>query len=215
MDNVNDTSSDEFLTIRDTIKSEYKVKKSIFIVSVIPITNDDERAEQLACLKEQYPDATHHVWASRVGTDGGKEMSSDAGEPPGSAGKPILNTLKKYGLTNCMAVVVRYFGGKKLGIPGLREAYAVATERTIQEGQIITSYITTEVIISVPYKIAEQIEGLLMPDVGKVIDKNYGKDVELTIQLRQALKGDFMQKINNLSAGQARFITNNNKGEAK
>jgi uncharacterized YigZ family protein len=142
---------DEYLTIRSQAKSVYKDRNSKFIGLLYPIENLDEVKNYLQIAKKEYYDATHHCYAYILGVEKEIQFDSDAGEPSGSAGKPILNALLSADITNILAVVVRYFGGTKLGISGLINAYKSATLLAIENSEIITKYIYDIFNVSIPY----------------------------------------------------------------
>ncbi|HHW59572.1 MAG: YigZ family protein [Bacteroidales bacterium] len=142
---------DEYLTIRSQAKSIYKDRNSKFIGLLYPIENLDEVKNYLQIAKKEYYDATHHCYAYILGVEKEIQFDSDAGEPSGSAGKPILNALLSADITNILAVVVRYFGGTKLGISGLINAYKSATLLAIENSEIITKYIYDIFNVSIPY----------------------------------------------------------------
>ncbi|HET9824660.1 MAG TPA: YigZ family protein [Chitinophagaceae bacterium] len=125
-------SSDYYYTIEKTGTAEFKDRGSKFIAIAFPITNSADFKEKLDGLKVQHPKAAHHCFAYRLGTDGNIFRSSDDGEPSGSAGKPILGQIDSKQLTNVAVVVVRYFGGTLLGLPGLINAYKTTTALALQ-----------------------------------------------------------------------------------
>ena len=112
---------------------EMTVKRSRFIGSVRTVLSADEAAELIKSFPTLYPKANHHCWAYRVGIDSPLEHCSDAGEPAGTAGRPILGTLKRHMLENTLNGVTRYFGGIKLGVRGLIEAYGESAELAVAE----------------------------------------------------------------------------------
>ena len=103
-----------------------------------PILTEAEVKEHLKQLKKEYFDARHHCYAYRLGGDGALWRANDNGEPPFSAGQPILGQLRSYHVTNALIVVVRYFGGTKLGVPGLIKAYRQAASNALQQSTIVT-----------------------------------------------------------------------------
>ena len=111
--------SDSFLTIAAPAEAIYKEKSSKFLAYAYPVRSEEEIRELLEALYKRYYDATHHCYAWRLGPHGEQFRSNDDGEPSGTAGKPILGQLLSNSLTNCLIVVVRYFGGTKLGVSGL------------------------------------------------------------------------------------------------
>lgn len=121
-----------YYTIERPSMAEFKDRGSRFIAYAFPVQTPDDFKKRLRGLKEEHPKAVHHCFAYRIGTDGNTFRSGDDGEPSGSAGKPILNTIDGKELTNLAVVVVRYFGGTLLGVPGLINAYKTATSLALQ-----------------------------------------------------------------------------------
>lgn len=123
---------DFYLTITQLSIEEYKDKGSRFMAYAYPIQNKEEVKNILLNLKKEHSKAVHFCYAYRIGIDGNSFRVSDDGEPSGSAGKPILNQIDSKQLTNILVVVVRYFGGTLLGVPGLINAYKTATALALQ-----------------------------------------------------------------------------------
>ena len=119
-------------TIDKGSEAEYKDRGSRFLALAFPIQSAEDFKKQLKVIKGQHPKANHHCFAYRIGTDGNNYRSSDDGEPSGTAGKPILGQIDSRELTNIAVVVVRYFGGTLLGVPGLINAYKTATTLALQ-----------------------------------------------------------------------------------
>ena len=128
---------DYFLTIGQNYTAEFKDRGSKFIAYAFPIETVDDFKKQLANLKKEHPKAVHHCFAYRIGLDGNNFRVSDDGEPSGSAGKPILGQLDSKQITNALIVVVRYFGGTLLGVPGLINAYKMAASLVLQTTTVI------------------------------------------------------------------------------
>ena len=116
---------------------EYKEKGSKFLAYVYPVFSEVECNEYLAQVKKEHPKARHHCFAWRLGLDNNRYRANDDGEPGGTAGRPILGQIDSFGLTNTLVIVVRYFGGTKLGVPGLIHAYKTSTQDALQQGDII------------------------------------------------------------------------------
>lgn len=123
---------DVYQTIAQPSVAEFKDRGSRFLAYSYPIGNADEFKEKLQLLKKEHPKAVHHCFAYRLGLDGNKFRVSDDGEPSGTAGKPILGQIDSKNLTNVLIVVVRYFGGTLLGVPGLINAYKSAASMALQ-----------------------------------------------------------------------------------
>ena len=124
-------------TIEQPAMAEFKDRGSKFIAYSYPVHSIDQAKKYLAALKKEHPKAVHHCLAYRMGVDGATFRVSDDGEPSGSAGRPILGQIDSKQLTNILVVVVRYFGGTLLGVPGLINAYKTATSLALQLSPII------------------------------------------------------------------------------
>src|SRR5205085_9527945 len=124
--------SDYYNTITQSSVAEFKDRGSKFIAHAFPIADVSQFRQQLAAIKKEHPKATHHCFAYRIGLDGNNFRVSDDGEPSGSAGRPILGQIDSKNITNAGVVVVRYFGGTLLGVPGLINAYKTVTILSLQ-----------------------------------------------------------------------------------
>lgn len=128
----NEKNNYYYNTVEKASVAEYKDKGSKFIAYVYPLKDTDDFKEKLAAIKKEHPKATHHCFAYRLGLDGINYRVSDAGEPSGTAGRPILGQIDSKQLTNVLIIVVRYFGGTLLGVPGLINAYKSAAALALQ-----------------------------------------------------------------------------------
>jgi len=124
-------------TIEQSAMAEFKERGSKFIAYSYPVNSIEQAKKFLAALKKEHPKAVHHCLAYRMGVDGSTFRVSDDGEPSGSAGRPILGQIDSKQLTNILVVVVRYFGGTLLGVPGLINAYRTATSLALQLSPMI------------------------------------------------------------------------------
>jgi uncharacterized YigZ family protein len=134
-----------------------KEKKSKFIGYAYPVEAEQEVKERLEHIKKLHEKATHHCYAYRMGLDKNNYRANDDGEPSGTAGKPILNQIDSFGLTNCLVVVVRYFGGTKLGVSGLVDAYKICAKETLAAANIITKDITEKITFKTDFISANNI----------------------------------------------------------
>lgn len=123
---------DYYNTIERTSIAEFKDRGSKFIAYVFPVADTADFKEKLAAIKKEHSKATHHCFAYRIGVDGMNHRVSDDGEPSGSAGRPILGQIDSRQVTNTLVIVVRYFGGTLLGVPGLINAYKTAAALALQ-----------------------------------------------------------------------------------
>src|ERR1044072_5198405 len=141
------TDPEFFYTIDKTVTAEYKDRGSKFIAYTYPIQSVDDFKKSLEAIKKEHPKATHHCFAYRIGLDNNTYRVSDDGEPSGTAGKPILGQIDSKKLTDILIIVVRYFGGTLLGVPGLVNAYKSSAAMVLQLTPIIRK------VIEVPYSL--------------------------------------------------------------
>lgn len=160
--------ADTFYTLDAPSEGLYKEKMSKFISFAIPVTSAIEAKETIAKYQKEYFDARHVCWAYMIGSSRNEFLSNDNGEPSGTAGKPILGQINSFNLTNIVIIVVRYFGGIKLGTSGLIVAYREAARDAINAGNIIECHEMASITFNFPY--------LAMNDVMKVV-----KDPEIKI----------------------------------
>jgi uncharacterized YigZ family protein len=140
-----------YYTIEKPATAEYKDKGSRFIAFAHPITSAEEFKKQLKWLKEAHPKAAHHCFAYRLGVEGNAFRSGDDGEPAGSAGKPILGQLDSKGVTNAAIIVVRYFGGTLLGVPGLIQAYKTVSSLALQLTPVVQKPVVRNYVLQFDY----------------------------------------------------------------
>lgn len=142
---------DFYLTIEKPSSAEFKDRGSKFIAFAFSIETADDFKKQLQLLKKEHPKAVHYCFAYRIGTAGNNFRSSDDGEPSGTAGKPILGQLDSKGITNVAVIVVRYWGGTLLGIPGLINAYKTAAALTLQVTPVVQKQVELNYTIEFEY----------------------------------------------------------------
>ena len=146
-----------YYTIDKSSMAEFKDRGSKFLAYAFPIQTVDDFKKRLKQLKEEHPKAVHHCFAYRIGTDKNNFRSSDDGEPSGSAGKPILGQIDSKELTNVAVVVVRYFGGTLLGVPGLINAYKTSTSLTLQLTAIVQKPVLIEFDLHFDYTLMNDV----------------------------------------------------------
>ncbi len=142
---------DFYNTIEKPSNAEFKDRGSKFYAFAFPIVTPDDFKKQLQTLKKAHPKAVHHCFAYRIGTDGNNFRASDDGEPSGTAGKPILGQLDSKGLTNVAVIVVRYWGGTMLGVPGLINAYKTSAALALQITPLVEKQIEINYTIEFDY----------------------------------------------------------------
>ena len=165
----------KYLTIPKSGEGIYREKMSRFLAFALPVSSVDEARECIALYANEYHDARHVCWAYMVGADRLTYLSSDNGEPSGTAGKPILGQINSFGLTNVVVIVVRYFGGIKLGTSGLISAYREAARLALDDAGTVEGREMTQMSVTFPY--------LAMNDVMKIIKSTSASDaVKITGQ---------------------------------
>ncbi|MDW5416879.1 YigZ family protein [Iodobacter sp. CM08] len=193
-------------SIATAVSAEIIIKKSRFIAHIHPVTG---RAEALALVDgywKQHPEARHVCWALLAGGESGM---NDDGEPSGTAAKPIMNVLQHKHLEGVLGVVVRYFGGIKLGAGGLTRAYTDAIATALLEAEYITSIAQTQLKIALPFSEEGRVRRFVAQHGGEVLGVNYSNvEALLQLQLPQDQSANLLQEINNLCAGQLRLTSN-------
>lgn len=180
-----------YSTIEKPSNAEFKDRGSKFIAFAFPIETADDFKKQLQILKKEHPKAVHHCFAYRIGTDGNNFRSSDDGEPSGTAGKPILGQIDSKGITNIAMIVVRYWGGTMLGVPGLINAYKTATALALQVTPIVEKQIEINYSIEFDYT---QMNEVMM--VMKQFNCNiYSNEMQLFCNIKAGVPKSRLQEV--------------------
>lgn len=173
--------------------TELVIKRSRFIGSVRTVLSAEEAAELIKEFPSLYPKANHHCWAYRVGTDSPLEHCSDAGEPAGTAGRPILGVIKRHMLDNTLIVVTRYFGGIKLGVRGLIDAYGESAEQAAAEAGAVTMEFHNALFLSCGYEYSKTLTTNLkkwgFPESRQniVYEENVNISLEVPVSMREEI----------------------------
>lgn len=170
-------------TLAAPAQSSQKIKRSEFRAFLFPIPDQETARRLLAAHSAQFADAAHHCCAWICGYGQEIRHSSDAGEPSGSAGKPMLNALLRARLSFVLAIVTRYFGGVKLGVPGLIGAYGGSVELALAEAELIPLRRLCSFSIRCDYSQAEQVLRLAKSLQGVILQEEWGERVEFELQL--------------------------------
>ena len=173
--------NETYSTIERPSMAEFKDKGSKFIAYAFPVQSVEDFKQRLNEIKKEHPKATHHCFAYRIGTDGNNFRVSDDGEPSGSAGRPILGQIDSKQLTDTLVIVVRYFGGSLLGIPGLINAYKSATALSLQLTPVVTKSIEVMFQVQFPYTQLDSVLRLLRQLRVTVVKKDVQLFCTLTI----------------------------------
>ncbi|HET8865634.1 MAG TPA: YigZ family protein [Gracilimonas sp.] len=185
-------------TIAKPYESSFRERGSKFLGYLFPTESEEDFQEELARLKSKYPDATHHCWAWRLNPAQPKEFSSDDGEPSGTAGLPILNQLKSYEVVNAGVVVVRYYGGTKLGKSGLIEAYGRGAQLCLESATLKSIKLVHLFEIRYPYPEENTINKLKNDHKLSVQDSEYLEDVKLKVACPKKTSARFKKELSGL-----------------
>lgn len=188
----------KFNTIHSIESVIIKEKQSKFIGYAYPIYSELEAKEKIEAVKAQHPKATHHCYAYKLGFDNNNYRANDDGEPNGTAGKPILNQINSLGLTNCLVIVVRYFGGTKLGVSGLIDAYKLCAKETlaattIDEREIISTF-NFEVAFELTNQVFDYLNKKQYTYTKTFTESNIQFNVQITKELEDTLINFLAQK---------------------
>lgn len=189
---------DTYHTIVDKSEGLYKEKMSKFISFAIPI---DSAAEAKSIIKEyqkEYFDARHVCWAYMIGADRKEFMSNDNGEPSGTAGKPILGQINSFNLTNILIVVIRYFGGIKLGTSGLIVAYRTAAADAITNGEIIERHEEDVISFTFPYLSMNEVMKLIKNSNVSIKEQIFDNDCNMSLICRKDLTPEITNKLESI-----------------
>ena len=163
---------------------EIREKGSRFLAWIGPAAGEDDAKAALDGLARRYPDASHHCWAWRLGSPP-RERSSDAGEPSGTAGVPILQVVRGAGLSDVLAVVVRWFGGTKLGKGGLARAYAAAAREALIGLPVARRVPTVRIALQVPYERVGAVKRLIHPPEVELESEVYAEAAQLILTVQE------------------------------
>jgi uncharacterized YigZ family protein len=189
-----------YYTIEQPSMAEFKDRGSKFLAYAYPAKDIDACKKILAQLKKEHGKAVHHCLAYRLGVDGLTYRVSDDGEPAGSAGRPILGQIDSKGLTNVFVVVVRYFGGTLLGIPGLINAYNTATALALQLSPIIKKPIEIPYELSFDYHQMNEVMQLVKQYNCSVVEQSAQLFIQLQIGIPKNRLDEVLEKLGSLSA---------------
>ena len=184
-------SPDYYYTIDRSASEEFKDRGSRFIAFANPVESSEAFKKQLQQLKKEHPKAVHHCFAYRIGITGDNFRASDDGEPSGTAGKPILGQLDSRKLTNTSIIVVRYFGGTLLGVPGLIHAYKTATALVLQTVPIIQKQVEVIYSVQFDYTQVNDIMQILKQANCTIIQQ----DLQLFSEIRTGIPGNRLDEV--------------------
>ena len=189
--------SDHFRTLAAPAEFRHKIERSDFLGIAFPVETEEAFFDELTRVQKRYFDATHHCWAFRLFADG-RSRSSDAGEPSGTAGKPILAAIDGANVHDTGVIVVRWYGGIKLGTGGLSRAYRETAAEALRRAELVDRYVYERVHVIVPFDALGTIYRLI--DAPNVIlaEENFGETNDFAFDVRASLVDAFRKRLTEL-----------------
>lgn len=186
---------DEFKTIRDKSEGTYSELRSKFLAFAHHVTTVEEAMALVEQYQKKYYDARHVCWAYMLGAERETFRSNDNGEPSGTAGKPILGQINSNELTDIIILIVRYFGGVKLGTSGLVVAYRTAAAEAIANAEIETRTVDEEYTFSFEYPLMNSVMKVARDMEARIINQSYDMDCQMTLSVRRGKMQELQEKI--------------------
>lgn len=197
---------DEYLTISKPSEGFFKEKGSKFLAFAYPVSTEEEIKAIQEQLRSDYHDARHHCYAYMLGKDRNVFRANDDGEPSSTAGKPILGQINSFEVTNILIVVIRYFGGTKLGVSGLINAYKTASEEALKNAKIIKKTLHDIYELRFEYPVMNDVMKILKEEQIEHIDQNFELSCSITLSLRKAKIDKVLSKFDRIKDLKIEFI---------
>ncbi len=195
---------DTYKTITALAEGIYTEKRSKFIAMALPVRTLDEIKEYLEKYQKQYYDARHVCYAYMLGHERKDFRANDNGEPSGTAGKPILGQINSNELTDILVVVVRYFGGIKLGTSGLIQAYKAAAAEAIAAAEVIEKTVDDEVEVAFEYPFMNDVMRIVKEEEPQIVSQSYDMDCIMRLRIRRSMMPRLRQRLSKVET--LRFI---------
>jgi len=186
---------DTYRTVAAPAEAALRERSSKFLACIYPVRGEEEIRMHLDELHKRYYDATHVCYAWRLGPQGGQFRANDDGEPSGTAGKPILGQLLSNGLTDCLIAVVRYFGGTKLGVPGLIAAYRESAAGAIAAARIVERTVDRIVTVDFPYVAMNDIMRAVKEEQPRIVAQEFDNLCTMRLSIRESRAGRLIEKL--------------------
>jgi len=186
---------DTYKTIIGVAEGIYTEKRSKFIAIAIPVHTVEEIKQHLDIYQKKYYDARHVCYAYMLGHERKDFRANDNGEPSGTAGKPILGQINSNGLTDILIVVVRYFGGIKLGTSGLIVAYKAAAAEAIANATIIEKTVDDEIAIAFEYPFMNDVMRIVKEEEPEILEQSYDMDCLMKLRIRRSMMGKLRARL--------------------
>ena len=186
---------DSYKTIASIAEGTYSEKRSKFLAFALPVETVDEVKAYVAEYQKRYYDARHACYAYMLGAERTDFRANDNGEPSGTAGKPILGQINSYGLTNILIIVVRYFGGIKLGTSGLIVAYRQAAIEALENATIIEKTVDDDITFSFEFPMMNSVMKIVKDMNPQIISQGYDTDCTMTLRIRRGMMPQLRERL--------------------
>lgn len=197
---------DTYLTIESPSQGLFRDKGSKFIAYAYPFRDETTLKDIITELKTMHPKARHHCWAYRLTPDRAVFRLNDDGEPSGTAGRPILNTLLSHDVTNILVVVVRYFGGTLLGVPGLINAYKTATQEALAAAAIVTHTVNDIYRVTFDYVQMNDVMRLVKEENLPILKQAFDNDCFMDVEVRKLRVNQVVGKLDKIAGVQYAYL---------
>ena len=189
------TAEDTYKTIAEPSEGIYTEKRSKFIAIALPVRTLDEIKAHLETYQKKYYDARHVCYAYMLGAERKDFRANDNGEPSGTAGKPILGQINSRELTDVLVIVVRYFGGIKLGTSGLIVAYRMAASLALDEAPVIEKTVDEDVAVAFEYPFMNDIMRIVKEESPEILEQSYDMDCLMRLRIRKSMMGKLRARL--------------------
>lgn len=187
--------TDVYKTISAISEGYITEQRSKFISCALPVRTPEEVKEKVDAFRKQYYDARHICWAYMLGADRMQFRVHDDGEPSSTAGKPVLGVINSHGLTDILIIVVRYFGGVKLGTGGLIAAYRAAAQNAVAHAEITLKTVDEDITVSFEYPFLNSVMKIVKDDNPLIVSQKFGMDCVMTLRIRKSKAGKLREKL--------------------
>ncbi len=191
--------TDEYKTIVTPAQGSFRDKGSRFLAFAFPVCSEKEVKQQLETLRKQYYDATHHCYAYVLGFGKSAYRVNDDGEPSGTAGRPIYGQILCADLTNVLIVIIRYYGGTNLGVPGLIHAYKTAAAESLAKAEVVTRIVKEIYQVEYPYELMNDVMKIIKDETLEVINNEFGMKCVIRLAIRHSEAGRVVGKFSKIN----------------
>jgi uncharacterized YigZ family protein len=203
---VNMMFDDTYHMISDTAEGLYKDKGSKFIALAFPVVSEEAVKQKLEEIRKSYHDAHHHCYAYVLGFDKSAQRYNDDGEPSGTAGRPIFGQIQSKDLTNILVIVIRYFGGTKLGVSGLITAYKSATSDALNQASILNLTINDVYELTYEYPLMNEVMRVIKDEDLKIVEQDFQLSCKLSFQVRKNNSNRLYERFNKIHGVKIHYL---------